>query len=66
MLSAVAVAVLLGLLIVFMIKSKIQRIPGAVVCVLFGLVIGVTPVGDPVQDALHASGAWLWEQVTQL
>lgn len=66
MLSAVAVAVLLGVLIVFLIKSKILRVSGAVICILFGLVIGVTPVGDPLQQALNVSGAWLWEQVTRL
>ena len=42
MLSAAAVAVLLGVLIVFLIKSKILRVSGAVVCILFGLVIGAT------------------------
>jgi hypothetical protein len=66
MLSAVAVAVILGLLIAFLLKAKVIRASGAILCILFGLVIGITPIGVPVQHALNVSGAWLWGQVTRL
>lgn len=66
MLSAVGVAVVLGVLIAFLIKAKVIRVSGAVLCILFGLVIGVTPIGNPVEHALNVSGAWLWQRVTRL
>lgn len=66
MISAFAVAVILGLLIAFLIKSKVIRVSGAILCILFGLVIGITPIATPVEHALNASGAWLWQRVTRL
>lgn len=65
MISTVTVAILLALVIVFLLKAKILRLSGAIVCVLFGLVIGITPIGDQVQHALSASGTWIWGQVTR-
>ena len=38
----------------------------ALVCVLFGLVLAITPAGPAVHDALDSSGAWLWGQVSTL
>lgn len=66
MLSTVAVAFILGVLVVFLIKSKLIKLPGAIVCVVFGLVVGLTPIGDPVDHVLNASGVWLWQQVSRL
>ena len=37
--SATAIAVLLGVLVAFMVKSRWVRASGAIVCVLFGLVL---------------------------
>lgn len=65
MISTVMVAILLGLVIVFLIKVKVLRISGAIVCIVFGLVIGLTPIARPVEQALSGSGAWLWQQVTR-
>lgn len=44
--TVVGAAVILGLLVAVMIKMKIARPTAAVVCVLFGLVLGATPIGD--------------------
>lgn len=66
MISAVGVAILLGLLIAFLIKSKVLRVSGAIICILFGLVLGVTPIGHPVEQAMTGAGSWLWAQVTRL
>ena len=59
--TAVGVAVLLGL--VLLIRLKAVRASASVICVLFGLVLGVTPVGGPVNDGLAHLGGWLWTQV---
>jgi hypothetical protein len=37
-----------------------------VVCVLFGLVLGATPIGDGVNQALTSVGGWTWRQLVSL
>ena len=64
--SAVGTAVVLGLLVVLLLKMKIARFSVVVVCVLFGLVLGATPIGDGVNDALTSLGAWVWRQLVAL
>ncbi len=44
-------------------RMKIARFSVVLVCVLFGLVLGATPVGDSVNHALTLFGAWLWKQL---
>ncbi len=61
--TAVGVAVLLGLVLVLLIRLKAVRASAAVISVLFGLVLGVTPLGGPVNDGLAHLGDWLWTQV---
>ena len=34
--------------------------------VLFGLVLGATPIGDSVNNALTLFGAWLWQQASDV
>ena len=53
--SVVGAAVVLGLLVAVMLRMKIARASVAIVCVLFGLVLGVTPIGAGVN---HASPPW--------
>jgi len=65
MISTVTVAILLGVVIVFLIKTRVLRIGGAIVCILFGLVIGMTPIARPVEQAMSGAGSWLWQQVTR-
>jgi membrane-associated PAP2 superfamily phosphatase len=61
--SALAVAVLLGLLLLLLIRTRVVRVGGAAVAVVFGLVLGSTTVGPVVDHTLTTSGTWAWTQV---
>ena len=43
--SVAATALVLGLVVVALIKTKWVKLSGAIVCVIFGLVLGATPAG---------------------
>lgn len=64
--SVVGAAVVLGLLVALMLKMRIARASVAIVCVLFGLVLGATPIGDSVNQALTSMGHWVWHQLGSL
>ena len=64
--SVVGAAVILGLVVVMLLKLRAVRPTAALVCVLFGLVLGVTPIGGAVNDVVEQIGAWLWKQVSKL
>jgi hypothetical protein len=64
--STVGAAVILGLLVAAMLRWKVVRPVGAIVCVLFGLVLGATPLGDWVNEALSGLGGWLAAQLRGL
>ncbi len=64
--SVVGTAVILGLLVVLLLRMKIARASVVVVCVLFGLVLGATPIGDGVNQALTSLGSWIWAQLVSL
>ena len=64
--SVVAVAVVLALLVVLLLRTRQLRIGSCLVCILLGLVIGATPAGPAVNEGLTAAGTWLWGQVTTL
>ena len=64
--SVVGAAVLLGLLVAAMLRWRVVRPVGAIVCILFGLVLGATPLGDEVNRALSAAGGWLAAQLGAL
>ena len=64
--SVVGAAVLLGAVIVMLLKLRVLRPSAALVCVLFGLVLGSTPAGAVVNRTLDAFGTGLWDQVTRL
>ena len=61
--SVVGTAIVLGLLVALLLRMKIARFSVVLVCVLFGLVLGATPIGDSVNNALTLFGAWLWKQL---
>lgn len=61
--SVVGTAIVLGLLVVLLLRMKIARFSVVVVCVLFGLVLGASPIGDSVNHALTLFGGWLWKQL---
>jgi hypothetical protein len=64
--SVVAVALVLGALVVLLLRTSKLGLGSAVVCTLFGLVLAITPAGPRMHDALDSSGAWLWSQVNSL
>ena len=64
--SVVAVAVLLGLLLMFLMRVGQVRLGSALVAVVFGLVLGATPAGPVVHEALTQIGDWTWGQVRAL
>ena len=64
--SVVGTAVVLGLLVVLLLRMKIARFSVVLVCVLFGLVLGATPIGDGVNHALTSLGQWMWRQLVAL
>jgi len=64
--SVVGFAVVLGALVLLLLNTAKLGLGSALVCVLFGLVIALTPAGPAVHLALASSGAWLWGQVSSL
>lgn len=57
--SLVAIAVVLGFLMVLFMKARwVQPIPG-LVCVLFGVLLAAGPAGPPLQGFLVDVGAWV-------
>jgi hypothetical protein len=64
--SVVGTAVVLGLLVALLLRMRVARASVAVVCVLFGLVLGATPIGDGVNRALTTLGSWVWAQLVAL
>jgi hypothetical protein len=64
--SVVATALVLGALVVLLLRVRAVRFGSALVCVLFGMVVGLTPVAPTLHLALDASGGWLWTQVSTL
>jgi len=64
--SVVGAAVVLGVIIVAMLRMRVARASVVVVCVLFGLVLGASPVGDAVNTAVAAVGAWAAARIVEL
>ena len=64
--SVVAVALVLGALVVLLLRTAKLGLGSAVVCMLLGLVVAATPAGPRVHEALDSSGAWMWSQVRSL
>jgi hypothetical protein len=64
--TVVGAAVILGLVVILMVRFKIVRLTAALVCVVFGLVLGATPIGDGVNRGLSQVGGWLAAQVRAL
>ena len=64
--SVVAVAVLLAALVGLLVRTHQVRFGSALVCVVFGLVLGSTPAGPAVNVGLASAGSWAWAQVRSL
>ena len=64
--SVIGAAIVLGLIVAALVKMKIARPVAAVVCVLFGLVLGATPIGGGLYAGVASVGVWLSDAVTGL
>ena len=64
--SVIGAAIILGLIVAALVKMKTARPVVVIVCVLFGLVLGATPIGDGLYSGVAAVGAWLSDAVTGL
>jgi hypothetical protein len=64
--GVVGVALVLGALVLLLLRTAKLGVGSALVCILFGLVVAITPAGPTVNQALHSSGDWLWGQVSTL
>ena len=64
--SVTAVALILGVLVAFMIKARWVRASGAIVCVLFGLVLASTPAGPAVGSVVGDVGDWTWTTLREM
>lgn len=62
----VGAAAILGMLVIGLLRMRAARFSGVVMCVLFGLVLGATPIGDGVNEALTSLGSWTWRQLVAL
>lgn len=61
--SVVGAAIILGLIVAALLRMKAARPVVVVVCVLFGLVLGATPIGDGLYAGVAALGSWLADAV---
>lgn len=64
--SVVGAAIILGLVVAGLVKMKIARPTVAIICVLFGLVLGATPIGDGLYAGVAALGSWMSDAMTGL
>ena len=64
--SVAGAAVVFGLAVFAMVKWNAVRPFAAAVCVIFGLVLGATAIGDAVNSLLTQFGAWIVVQVGAL
>lgn len=61
--SAAAACLLLGALVALLIRTKAVKIPGAVACVVFGIVLASSPVGPAVTQTVGQVGTWAYTQL---
>ena len=64
--SVVAAALILGVIVIFLVKSKLVRLSAAIVCILFGLILGVTPIGGGVVHVVKSVGSFASTQLERL
>ena len=64
--SVIGAAIILGLIIVALVRMNAARPAVVIVCILFGLVLGATPIGDGLYSGVAAVGLWLSDAVTGL
>jgi hypothetical protein len=62
--SVIGAAIILGLIVAALVKIKVARPVVVIVCVLFGLVLGATPIGDAAYSAVASVGGWFSDALT--
>ncbi len=64
--SLLAVAVVLGVLIVLFVKAGWVKPAPGIVCVLFGVLVASGPAGPRIQSALLDAGVWVDQSLATL
>ena len=64
--SVTAVLVILGALVVLLLRTRSVRLFGALVCIVFGVVLGLSPMGPATADVLDAVGSWAYDSLQTL
>ena len=64
--SVIGAAIILGLIVAALVRMGAARPVVVIVCILFGLVLGATPIGNGLYSGVAAVGAWLSDAVTGL
>ena len=64
--SVLGATLILGIVVVLLIKWKLVKAFVAIVCILFGLVLAVTPIGGVVINVVTAVGDFTATQIGRL
>ena len=64
--SVIGAAIILGLIVAALVKMNTARPVVVIVCVLFGLVLGATPIGDALYSGIAEVGLWLSEVMASI
>lgn len=64
--SVIGAAIILGLIVAALVKMNTARPVVVIVCVLFGLVLGATPIGDALYAGVASVGVWLSDIVASI
>jgi hypothetical protein len=64
--TTTGLAVLLAALMMLLVRVGAVRPLGLVVCVSFGIVLTLTPIGPEVTDTLSEAAGSVWSQVVSL
>ena len=64
--SITAVLVILGALVVLLLRTRSLRFFGALVCIVFGVVLGLSPMGPATAGVLDEVGTWAYDSLQSL
>ena len=64
--SITAVLVILGALVVLLLRTRSLRFFGALVCIVFGVVLGLSPMGPATAGVLDEVGTWAYASLQSL
>ena len=64
--SVTAVLVILGALVVLLLRTRSLRFLGALVCIVFGVVLALSPMGPATADVLDEVGTWAYDSLQSL